>query len=292
MIRLYHCPRTRAFTALWMLEETGLPYTIETAGIRAPGHPGADLLRVNPMGKVPALADGDCMLGETAAILLYLADRVPAAGLAPAPADQRRGASCRGCAWRRTTRSTGRMACRRWTVSSPGAASCSSTTSCSRQPGRPVAGATRSGRTATTASSRTCSIATPRTSRCRARRWRSCAPTRRAWAGASSGCPAPAASSAGSDFNRDFGVAFTPAEAKAHTPLYNFGTIAFPVEEAPGVSVFARCAHGEIYLTYQCFSRGLDALNPAYQLLDLLPKGRDQDGRGMAWLRRRDEYPA
>jgi len=97
-------------------------------------------------------------------------------------------------------------------------------------------------------------------------------------------------SSARCDFNRDFGVSFTPQEIASRTPAYNFGTLPFGVEEAPGVSVFARTGPGEIFLTYQCFSRGLDALNPAYQLLDLVPKGRDEGGEGMQWLRRRDEY--
>ena len=97
-------------------------------------------------------------------------------------------------------------------------------------------------------------------------------------------------SSAGSDFNRDFGVSFRADEIASRAPLYNFGSQPFGVEEAPGVSVFARTGPGEIFLTYQCFSRGLDALNPAYQLLDLVPKGRDEGGQGMAWLRRRDEY--
>jgi predicted dithiol-disulfide oxidoreductase (DUF899 family) len=97
-------------------------------------------------------------------------------------------------------------------------------------------------------------------------------------------------SSAGSDFNRDLGVSFTPEEIASGARLYNFGTVSFGVEEAPGVSVFARSPAGAVFLTYQCFARGLDALNPAYQLLDLVPKGRDEDGEGMAWLRRHDEY--
>ncbi len=99
-------------------------------------------------------------------------------------------------------------------------------------------------------------------------------------------------SSAGCDFNRDFGVSLTPDEIASHAPVYNFGTQPFGVEEAPGVSVFARSGPGELFLTYECFSRGLDTLNPAYQLLDLVPKGRDETGPGgaMSWLRRRGEY--
>jgi predicted dithiol-disulfide oxidoreductase (DUF899 family) len=99
-------------------------------------------------------------------------------------------------------------------------------------------------------------------------------------------------SSAGCDFNRDFGVCVTADEVASHALVYNFGTLPFGVEEAPGVSVFERSDAGEIFLTYQCFSRGLDALNPAYQLLDLVPKGRDESNlpNPMAWLKRRDEY--
>lgn len=90
-MQLYYAPRTRAFTALWMLEEVGIAYERVLVDIRAPGHPAADYLRVNPMGKVPGLRDGDCAFGETAAILLYVADAVPQAALAPPVGDPRRG---------------------------------------------------------------------------------------------------------------------------------------------------------------------------------------------------------
>jgi predicted dithiol-disulfide oxidoreductase (DUF899 family) len=87
-------------------------------------------------------------------------------------------------------------------------------------------------------------------------------------------------------------VSFTPEEIASGARIYNFGTAAFEVEEAPGVSVFARGGDGEVFHTYSCYSRGLDALNPAYQHLDLVPKGRDEDAlpHPMAWLRHRDAY--
>ncbi len=100
-------------------------------------------------------------------------------------------------------------------------------------------------------------------------------------------------SSGGSDFNRDFGVHFSEAELARGARLYNFGTIAFGMADAPGVSVFYRDPEGAVFHTYSCYARGLDALNGAYQLLDLVPKGRDEDAlaRPMAWLRHRDRYP-
>lgn len=98
-------------------------------------------------------------------------------------------------------------------------------------------------------------------------------------------------SSEGSSFNRDMGVAFTPDEVAAGQTQYNYRNAGFPATEAPGLSVFTR-RDGQVYHTYSVFSRGLDLFNPAYQLLDLVPKGRDEEALdfSMAWLRRRDQY--
>ena len=96
-------------------------------------------------------------------------------------------------------------------------------------------------------------------------------------------------SSLGSDFNFDFGVSFAPDE---QGPKYNFGTIKPPGQEMPGLSAFRRGEAGEVYRTYSTYSRGLDVLNGAYQLLDMTSKGRDEDGLAfsMTWLRRHDSY--
>jgi glutathione S-transferase len=90
-MKLYYCPQTRAFTALWMMEEAGQPYELERVNIRADGHPSADYLAINPMGKVPGLSDGGNAMGETAAILLYVADKFPQSRLAPLPGAANRG---------------------------------------------------------------------------------------------------------------------------------------------------------------------------------------------------------
>jgi predicted dithiol-disulfide oxidoreductase (DUF899 family) len=99
-------------------------------------------------------------------------------------------------------------------------------------------------------------------------------------------------SSLGSDFNRDFGVTFTPGEIEKGETLYNYRVGKFPSEEAPGISVFFRSEAGEVFHTYSCYARGLDMLNGAYHYLDLVPKGRDEDGlpHTMAWLRHHDRY--
>jgi predicted dithiol-disulfide oxidoreductase (DUF899 family) len=99
-------------------------------------------------------------------------------------------------------------------------------------------------------------------------------------------------SSLHTDFNRDFHVTFTPEEREAGRAYYNYATGSFPVGEGPGVSAFYRDGDGAIYHTYSCYARGLDMLNGAYQLLDLVAKGRDEAGLPypMDWLRHRDRY--
>lgn len=97
-------------------------------------------------------------------------------------------------------------------------------------------------------------------------------------------------SSQGTDFNRDFCV--TIPDEERETGYYNFANRGFPVSEAPGYSVFARRDDGAVYHTYSCYARGLDRLNAGYQLIDLTPKGRNEDvlAHTMGWLRRHDEY--
>jgi predicted dithiol-disulfide oxidoreductase (DUF899 family) len=99
-------------------------------------------------------------------------------------------------------------------------------------------------------------------------------------------------SSLGNSFNQDFAVSFPKDRPATEGNNYNFGTSRFGGEEAPGISVFARENAGAVYHTYSCYARGLDMLNGAYHLLDLVPKGRDEAALEytMAWVRRHDEY--
>jgi predicted dithiol-disulfide oxidoreductase (DUF899 family) len=98
-------------------------------------------------------------------------------------------------------------------------------------------------------------------------------------------------SSALSDFNYDFGVSATPQQ-QHEGGEYNFRHADELMEESPGLSVFAIDDQGEIFHTYSTYSRGLDPINSGYQLLDLTPKGRDEDDLPwtMAWVHRHDAY--
>ncbi|MDA3933644.1 MAG: glutathione S-transferase family protein [Gammaproteobacteria bacterium] len=83
----YTHPRSRGRTARWMLEECQLSYQTELLEYGTTMK-SADYLRINPLGKVPALQHGEQIITETAAICAYLADAFPAAKLAP-PTSQR-----------------------------------------------------------------------------------------------------------------------------------------------------------------------------------------------------------
>lgn len=87
----YTNPQSRGRIAHWMLEEVGEPYRTVWldygSTMKAPAY-----LAVNPMGKVPALRDGDTVVTESAAICAYLADRFPQRALAPPPGDAARAA--------------------------------------------------------------------------------------------------------------------------------------------------------------------------------------------------------
>jgi predicted dithiol-disulfide oxidoreductase (DUF899 family) len=99
-------------------------------------------------------------------------------------------------------------------------------------------------------------------------------------------------SSYGNDFNKDYHVSFTKEEMANDKVYYNYEKQAFPSEEGPGISVFYKDERGEVFHTYSSYARGLDMLVGAYNYLDLVPKGRDEDALAftMAWVRHHDRY--
>src|SRR5215475_13307882 len=87
MMQLYWSPRSRSFTALWLMEETGAAYERVLTDISTGAQRRLEYLAINPMGKVPALKDGDATIAESAAICAYVAARHPDAKLAPPVGD-------------------------------------------------------------------------------------------------------------------------------------------------------------------------------------------------------------
>ena len=102
----------------------------------------------------------------------------------------------------------------------------------------------------------------------------------------------PWVSSFHNDFNRDFHVSFTKDEMAQGQVNYNFTMQEFPSEEAPGVSVFYKDRDGSVYHTYSAFGRGVEPLVGTYRILDMVPKGRDEDQLAftMQWVRHHDRY--
>lgn len=87
----YYNPMSRGRIVHWMLEEIGADYEIKLLDWKKAEHKSPEYLRINPMGKIPAIVHRDTVVTECAAICAYLADAFPQAGLAPAPTSPERG---------------------------------------------------------------------------------------------------------------------------------------------------------------------------------------------------------
>jgi glutathione S-transferase len=81
-MKLYWFPQTRSSRAVWMLEEAGVDYELVSVDIRQPER-SPEHLAASPMGKVPALEDGEVKMWDSASICLYVADRYASGRLAP-----------------------------------------------------------------------------------------------------------------------------------------------------------------------------------------------------------------
>jgi len=101
-------------------------------------------------------------------------------------------------------------------------------------------------------------------------------------------------SSGDTDFNYDYHVSFRPDEVARGAAEYNYAPYQGSTTDLPGFSVFFKDDSGSLFHTYSTYARGLDPMNAAYQLLDLVPKGRDEARlpNSMAWVKLHDLYDA
>ena len=88
-MKLYEFGPTRSLRARWTLQELGVPFEAIPVDLRKGEHRRPDFLALNPAGKLPVLVDGDFVLAESVAIVLYLAEKYPEQGLLPADPQQR-----------------------------------------------------------------------------------------------------------------------------------------------------------------------------------------------------------
>lgn len=91
MLKHYYHPMSRAITTDWMLKELEVEHEQIVVDYTAGETAAADFRAINPMGKIPALVDGDIIVTEAAAICAYLADRFPDRHMAPSPTSPERG---------------------------------------------------------------------------------------------------------------------------------------------------------------------------------------------------------
>jgi glutathione S-transferase len=88
-MKLYGFGPTRSLRALWGLRELDAEFEFVPVNLLKGEHKSPEFLRLNPAGKVPVLVDGDLVIAESAAIVLYLADKYRDKGLLPARLDAR-----------------------------------------------------------------------------------------------------------------------------------------------------------------------------------------------------------
>ena len=98
-------------------------------------------------------------------------------------------------------------------------------------------------------------------------------------------------SAGATEFNFDYHVSFTPEELADGTAFFNYAVQDPGPSEREGHSVFYKDKRGHIFHTYSCYTRGNEMFNLHYHYLDMVPKGRDEGGRGPFWVQRHDEYP-
>jgi predicted dithiol-disulfide oxidoreductase (DUF899 family) len=110
----------------------------------------------------------------------------------------------------------------------------------------------------------------------------------------------PWVSTAGGDFNADFGATHTDQELRPFLDSGNLGPVpalaascgtdpAGYLAEAPVLNVFA-LADGAVHHTYSATTRGLEVIMGYYPMLDRVPSGRNEAGETELWIRRHDEY--
>jgi predicted dithiol-disulfide oxidoreductase (DUF899 family) len=95
-----------------------------------------------------------------------------------------------------------------------------------------------------------------------------------------------------SDFNFDYQASFPPQDVHSGAAFYNYRSMDTYDTDREGISVFYQDESGAVFHTYSCYARGIDMMNGTYHYLDLVPKGRNEEGPEgpQAWVRYHDKY--
>lgn len=102
-VKLFHNPQSRAVMMHWLLEELGIDYELVPVEYEDGSMRSDDFFKVSPLGKIPALLDGEVSVSDTPAITIYLADKYKKPNdMAPDIDDPRRGDYLRWIAFQST----------------------------------------------------------------------------------------------------------------------------------------------------------------------------------------------
>ena len=82
-MKIHHAPNSRSVRALWLFNELGLPYELEIYPLGDKSMRTPEYLRVHPLGRVPALEDGDLTIFESGAIVQYVLDKYGEGAMVP-----------------------------------------------------------------------------------------------------------------------------------------------------------------------------------------------------------------
>lgn len=82
-MKLYEFGPTRSIRARWILQELAIDFEAASVDLPARAHRTPEFLELNPAGKIPVLVDGDLILSESVAIVLYLAEKYRDRGFIP-----------------------------------------------------------------------------------------------------------------------------------------------------------------------------------------------------------------
>ena len=82
-MKIHHAPNSRSIRALWLFNELGLPYELEIYPLGDKSMRTPEYLRVHPLGRVPALEDGDLTIFESGAIVQYVLDKYGEGAMVP-----------------------------------------------------------------------------------------------------------------------------------------------------------------------------------------------------------------
>ena len=98
-------------------------------------------------------------------------------------------------------------------------------------------------------------------------------------------------SSGQTDYNYEYQASFRQADIQRKSVFYNYTTSGMNLTDREGISVFYKDENRDIFHTYSTYARGIDAVNPTYQFLDLVPMGRNETPKNpQDWVRHHDRY--